>query len=210
MQLSIPSPTSCTAPFPTFQKLKLYIANETKYYTKKMIDERFRCIFWRVNKANKELEKHMKGSRKLHELIKFIYIIGHILSNVCLSRGITEEIFLHLSECYWQPCKQLARPPQLKCCFIWLFWVFWQYQFLTILCATIATWFSDMKVGWIQLLFSRHLLVDVYIWICGFELLEIKLRFQDFWGPSPLVKMSPKIFELGSCTVKTFPARNWQ
>ena len=55
-----------------------------------------------MNKANKELEKHMKGSRKLHELIKFIYIIGHILSNVCLSRGITEEIFLHLSECYWQ------------------------------------------------------------------------------------------------------------
>ena len=94
-----------------------------------------------MNKANKELENHMKGSGKLHLLIMFIYIIGHILSNVCLSRGITEEIFLHLSECYWQPCKQLARPPQLKCCFIWLFWVFWQYQFLTILCATIATWF---------------------------------------------------------------------
>ena len=30
-------------------------------------------------------------------------------------------------------------------------------------------------------------MVDVYIWICDSGLLEIKLRFQDLSGPSPLV-----------------------
>ena len=32
-------------------------------------------------------------------------------------------------------------------------------------------------------------MVDVYIWICDFGLLEIRLRFQDLSGPSPLVKI---------------------
>ena len=33
-------------------------------------------------------------------------------------------------------------------------------------------------------------MVDVYIWICDFGLLEIRLRFQDLSGPSPLVKLN--------------------
>ena len=32
-------------------------------------------------------------------------------------------------------------------------------------------------------------MVDVYIWFCDSGLLEIKLRFQDLSGPSPLVKI---------------------
>ena len=35
--------------------------------------------------------------------------------------------------------------------------------------------------------FYCGILVEVFIWICDFGLLEIKLRFQDLSGPSPLV-----------------------